>query len=85
MPWGRPNVAALTLDACREANLAVSLLPEWYDVDDAGGLAQLYEDLAGEPASVATHTRRALADPAIPVMDRHLGFMGARFATGSSA
>jgi len=55
------HVARDTLELAQEDGLDVQLLPEWYDVDDAGSLARLASDLRRQPLWVAAHTRRGLA------------------------
>jgi rSAM/selenodomain-associated transferase 1 len=61
MPWSTSIVAQETLQRCGRAHLRVSLLPTWYDVDDAASLRQLCADLARSAPEVAAHTRAALA------------------------
>ncbi len=61
MAWSTPTVAQATLDRCRATGLRCRLLPTWYDVDDAAGLARLRADLARAPGDVAPHTRATLA------------------------
>jgi uncharacterized protein len=46
-----------TLALAREDNLRVTLLPAWYDVDDAVSLSRLFAELNTAAASVAPHTR----------------------------
>jgi glycosyltransferase A (GT-A) superfamily protein (DUF2064 family) len=55
-----PNVAADTLALADEEGLRVELLPIWYDVDDAAGLARLTAEVQQSPSHVAYHTRAAL-------------------------
>lgn len=72
--WSTEAVAAQTRERARELGLALTLLPTWYDVDDAASLEQLRRELAGsavreEQGYAAPHTRafmRALdgAEPA---------------------
>jgi uncharacterized protein len=45
--WGTETVARSTCDRAAEIGLAVTLLPEWYDVDDIETLSWLQEELAG--------------------------------------
>lgn len=64
--WSTPEVLARTLDRAAEINLPVTLLPMWYDVDDAQDLELLQAELAGNaPRFVvggpARHTRALLA------------------------
>jgi hypothetical protein len=47
MPWSTPEVAAITIARAGEIGLPVVRLPVWYDVDDAGGLACLLDEIAG--------------------------------------
>jgi uncharacterized protein len=43
--WSTPTVLASTLDRAREIGLECTLLPSWYDVDDAASLRRLCQDL----------------------------------------
>src|SRR5262249_19636914 len=45
--WGTAGVARSTLRRAREIALEATLLPEWYDVDDADTLRWLRDELAG--------------------------------------
>ena len=63
IPWSTSAVAEITLDRCRALGLRVHRLPMWYDVDDAASLARLCAELSRSPATVAPHTRAALAQP----------------------
>ena len=56
-----PRVVEDTLAIARQEGLAVALLPEWYDIDQAADLLRLQEELRGLPHSRAPHTRAALA------------------------
>ncbi len=58
MPWSTDAVAAETLRRARGAGLRVALLPAWYDVDDATGLARLAADRS---LARAPHTSALLA------------------------
>ncbi|HEX2036783.1 MAG TPA: TIGR04282 family arsenosugar biosynthesis glycosyltransferase [Chloroflexota bacterium] len=60
MVWSTDSVARITLARCRGAGLGTCLLPLWYDVDDAAGLATLREALLRAPDGVAPHTRAEL-------------------------
>lgn len=60
MTWSHAGVLAATLDRAAAADLAVTLLPPWYDVDAAADLGRLRADLAADPA-VAPRTRAVLA------------------------
>ena len=55
-----PDVLADTLAIVAQEGLQVELLPPWYDVDDAGSLARLRDELAAAPPEVASHTRAFL-------------------------
>jgi len=44
--WSTPDVAAQTRARAREIGLPLVELPSWYDVDDAGALLRLVDDLA---------------------------------------
>ncbi len=73
MTWSTEHVARQTLERAREIDLAVHMLPEWYDVDDATSLALLRRDLdrdldldldgttSGPCPAPARHTRQLLA------------------------
>ena len=43
--WSTDQVAAQTLARAAEIGLEVNVLPEWYDVDDAGSLRMLCAEL----------------------------------------
>jgi hypothetical protein len=45
--WSTERVSAQTLQRAAEIGLEVALLPGWYDVDDAAGLARLARELNG--------------------------------------
>lgn len=45
--WGEPGVFAQTIAAVRSAGLSLSVLPPWYDVDDAQSLEMLRALCAG--------------------------------------
>ncbi|HUI87898.1 MAG TPA: TIGR04282 family arsenosugar biosynthesis glycosyltransferase [Anaerolineales bacterium] len=60
-----PTVAADTIALAKEEGLRVSLLPSWYDVDDAASLARLMNETAHLDPKVAVHTRRFLEENAI--------------------
>src|SRR5882724_5833927 len=70
--WSTGNVFAHTIERAAEINLPVELLPTWYDVDDAGTLRLLCDELSlltdghnGQAqfrgGSEAPHTRKYLA------------------------
>jgi rSAM/selenodomain-associated transferase 1 len=65
--WSTERVARQTLDRAAELSLPVHVLPEWYDVDDIGGLDILQRELFDErsfardiPSGAAPHTRAFL-------------------------
>jgi len=58
MPWSTASVAAETLRRLASAELRVAVLPRWYDVDDANGVARLSRDIR---LARAPRTRDALA------------------------
>jgi rSAM/selenodomain-associated transferase 1 len=62
--WSTSDVLARTRQRAAEINLPVELLPPWYDVDDAGTLNRLCEELLFTPpangAYPAPHTRAFL-------------------------
>jgi hypothetical protein len=72
--WSTPEVLARTLDRAAEIGLPVTLLPMWYDVDDAASLALLEAEIAGVPPPfaaagvagwIARHSRALLAERAV--------------------
>lgn len=50
VPWGTPDVLAVTLVRLRAAGLLVELAPPWFDVDEPGDLARVAEDAEAAPA-----------------------------------
>ncbi len=70
--WGTASVARTTLQRAQEIALEATLLPEWYDVDDAETFVWLRDELAGRldrfqgggPAS-ATRTFLATASEGV--------------------
>lgn len=52
VPWSTPDVLAATLRAASNAELAVSMVPEWYDVDEVEDLRRALNERAD-----ATHLR----------------------------
>jgi rSAM/selenodomain-associated transferase 1 len=60
VPMSTPTVLADTITLADEAGLTVSLLPAWYDVDDADSLARLRQELRHLPDGVAPHTHQFL-------------------------
>lgn len=62
LPWGTPSVLELTRARARDADLALEILPPWYDVDDACGLRMLRRELRDAAArGRAPATARLLA------------------------
>jgi rSAM/selenodomain-associated transferase 1 len=65
--WSTSRVLAQTIARAKEINLPVTVLPTWFDVDDAAGLRQLCNELFFGPdeqtatAYEAPHTRRYLS------------------------
>ena len=45
--WGTDTVACSTCERAAEIELAATLLPEWYDIDDVESLGWLKDELAG--------------------------------------
>ena len=64
IPWGTRAVLTDTVDAVTREGLSLSLLPLWYDVDDASGL-ELLEGLC--------RARRATGATVLPETERVLG------------
>jgi len=58
MAWSTASVAAETLRRLAAAKLRVAVLPRWYDVDGANGVARLSRDIR---LARAPRTRDALA------------------------
>jgi hypothetical protein len=65
-----PTVLADTLALAQEERLRVSLLPQWYDVDDIASLQQLITELQTAPPEVAPHTRAFLATLSFAAVER---------------
>ena len=69
--WSTARVLRQTIERAAEINLAVELLPTWYDVDEASSLRRLCEELFAKPVKqdgrdyragyAATYTRDYLA------------------------
>jgi rSAM/selenodomain-associated transferase 1 len=61
--WSTDVVLDQTIQRAREIGLGVKLLPPGYDVDDAGSLRRLCDELLADtgPTNVAPHTRRFLS------------------------
>jgi uncharacterized protein len=53
IPWSTSDVYRLTVARARAIGLPVTVLPVWYDVDDAETLAWLRDELAGRPLPFA--------------------------------
>ena len=60
------RVLADTLAIAAEEKLRVSLLPSWYDVDEAADLLRIQADLSAEPG-IAPHTRAFLSQRQWPI------------------
>ena len=60
-----PTVAADTIALAVEENLSVHLLPAWYDVDHAGSLIRLANEVRNGDQRIAAHTRRFIAQQSI--------------------
>ena len=52
IPWSTSQVFSATRERCRQADLRVLTVPEWYDVDDAASLARLREQVLASPADL---------------------------------
>ncbi|HLF74863.1 MAG TPA: TIGR04282 family arsenosugar biosynthesis glycosyltransferase [Anaerolineales bacterium] len=63
-----PTVAADTIGLAEQEGLGVSLLPTWYDVDDAASLLRLMHEVENLDSGIAIHTRQFLGQSSI----RHL-------------
>lgn len=68
--WSTPDVLSTTLARAAEIGLPVTLLPVWYDIDDAESFGFLEAEMAGRPlpfaepgllGGPAVHTRAFLA------------------------
>jgi rSAM/selenodomain-associated transferase 1 len=55
--WSTADVLAHTIERAAEMDLPVSLLPEWYDVDDEATLRLLYDELGLSPDGRGSHAR----------------------------
>ena len=60
-----PTVTADTLAIAEEEGLSVSLLPTWYDVDNAATLIRLMNELESLDSQMAIHTRKFLKQNSI--------------------
>lgn len=61
IPWSTDGVHAATLRRARDAGLAVTNLPAWYDVDDEASLRLLEAELGGSLPPCATRETRGEA------------------------
>ena len=50
--WSTPTVLASTLERAREIGLECTMLPSWYDVDDADSLHRLCQELFAATAGI---------------------------------
>jgi rSAM/selenodomain-associated transferase 1 len=84
--WSTARVAAQTLLRARELDLAVSLLPPWYDVDDAHSLLRLCDELRDAPAgdNAAGHTKSDTESEATGEGTREAIREGTRAAAGDT-
>jgi rSAM/selenodomain-associated transferase 1 len=53
IPWSTAQVHQKTVERAAEIGVPVVTVPGWYDVDDAGSLALLQAEFAGEPLPFA--------------------------------
>lgn len=53
IPWSTPEVFRLTVERARAIDLAVEVLPTWYDVDDADTFGVLLDEMTGLRPSFA--------------------------------
>jgi hypothetical protein len=71
--WSTERVLAQTIERARECGLDVALLPAWYDVDDAGTLARLCNELfAGGVETACSPGTTRLSGYAAPRTRAHL-------------
>jgi len=63
-----PTVTADTIALAEEEGLKLSLLPSWYDIDDAASLLRLTKEVESLNSTIAVHTRKFLGQSSI----RHL-------------
>ncbi|MGE0128575.1 MAG: TIGR04282 family arsenosugar biosynthesis glycosyltransferase [Blastocatellales bacterium] len=61
VPWGEANALDATINRAKEAELDLTLLPEWYDVDTPEDLERLKREL-DENKDAAKITRRFLKE-----------------------
>ena len=60
-----PTVAADTIALAEEEGLRVSLLPTWYDIDNAASLLRLMKEVEHLDSQIAIHTRQFLEQDSI--------------------
>jgi uncharacterized protein len=60
--WSTERVLEQTIEAAREIDVPVHLLPTWYDVDDRAMLSRLCDELFGANGSEAPATRAFLSE-----------------------
>jgi uncharacterized protein len=60
--WSTERVLEQTIEAAREIDVPVHLLPTWYDVDDRATLSRLCDELFGANGSEAPATRAFLSE-----------------------
>jgi rSAM/selenodomain-associated transferase 1 len=69
VPWGGPDVLAVTFARARSHGIALRTVTPWYDIDDADDLERLRNELAAPAARRrAPATTRALAGMTGPVV-----------------
>ncbi len=61
IPWSTSAVFELTCARAKEMNLPVSMVPGWYDVDDAASLQMLEDEFAARPLPFSGLTGAAAA------------------------
>ncbi len=61
IPWSTPQVFEKTMERIDELGCALSLLPEWYDVDTPNDVDRLIEDIDSKSGERLRHTERFLA------------------------
>lgn len=69
IPWSTPEVLSTTLKRAEEANLKLTLLDSWYDVDDGASLLRLWKELRpskdGGPAPATRAYLHRLAEEGV--------------------
>ena len=63
--WSTSSVFDETIDKIKKLGLCVSVLPEWYDIDNNKDLDFLREAILASPKEIALNTRNFLQDQAI--------------------